>query len=88
MSDLDSIINSMPEKKHELLAALKVLVDNRVFSLLVRAKANQLVNERMDSEDEIALAKEVREHRQTNRILLGFEETAKQLTKGMNDAQI
>lgn len=81
--DLESVINALPEKKQQLLEALKVLADAKVFSLLARANANQLVNERMDSDDDDALTKEIREHRQTNRILLGFEESARELTKGM-----
>jgi hypothetical protein len=86
MGSLESLINSMPEKRQQLLEALKVLVDTKVFSLLARAKANQLVDGRMDSEDEPALISQIRECRQTNKILLGFEESASQLTKGMDDA--
>lgn len=86
MSNLESILNLMPEKKHQLLEALKILVDAKVFSLLARANANQLVDGRMDSDDEVALVSQVRECRQTNKILLGFEESAHQLTKGLDDA--
>jgi hypothetical protein len=82
MDNLQAIIDSKLHVKHELLAALKILVDEQVFTLLARANANQLLDQRMDSEDEVALAKEIREHRQTNRILLGFEATARELTKG------
>ncbi len=84
--DLDSIVERLPgEQKIAVLPALKILVDVGLFSALARANANQLVDGRMDSEDEVALAKEVRDTRQTNRILLGLEESAKQLTKGMED---
>lgn len=86
MVNLESVIDDKPEKRQQLLEALKILVDEKVFSLLARANANQLVHERMDDGDEVALAKEIREQRQTNRILLGLEESAKELTKGMNDA--
>lgn len=81
--ELKALIDTMPERKQQLLEALKILVDAQLFSQLARANTNQLVDGRMDSGDESALVKEVREHRQTNRILLGFEESAKQLTKGM-----
>ena len=84
--DLESILETIPDKKHEVLPALKILVDAGVFSALARANANQLVEGRMDSDDEVALAKEVRDVRQTNRILLGLEESAKQLTKGIENA--
>lgn len=85
---LDSIINSpeLADRKLKLLESLKVLVDAEVFSRLARQNANQLVDGRMDSDDESAIAKEVREIRQTNRILLGLEESAKQLTEGFNNA--
>jgi hypothetical protein len=63
-------------------AALKVLVDAEVFSLLARANSNQLVDGRMDSEDEPALVNQIRECRQTNRILLGFEESATSTNEG------
>lgn len=86
MNDLQSIVNSMPDSKLELQKAFKILADNRVFSLLARANANQLVDERMDFEDEVALAKEVRDHRQTNRILLGLEESAREIAKGIENA--
>jgi hypothetical protein len=69
-----------------LLEALKVLVDTKVFSLLAHANANQLVDGRMDSDDEASVVSQVRECRQTNKILLGFEESADQLTKGIEDA--
>jgi hypothetical protein len=81
--DLESVIDTMPDLKHELLPALKILVDAGVFSKLAHANANQLVDGRMDSDDEAALAKEIRDIRQTNRILLGLEESARQLTKGI-----
>lgn len=73
------------DKQHLLLPALRILANSGLFSALARANANQLVEGRMDSDDEVALAKEVRDVRQTNRILLGLEESAKQLTKGMTD---
>lgn len=88
MVDLDSIIESMPEWKHKLLPALKILADSKLLSAIARANANQLVDGRMDSEDEAAVAKEVREHRQTNRILLGLEDSARELTKGIENAQV
>lgn len=81
--DLKALIETMPERKRQLLEALKILVDAELFSQLARANTNQLVDGRIDSADELALVKEIREHRQTNRILLGFEESAKQLTKGI-----
>lgn len=86
MADLSAIIESMPDRKQQILEALKILVDVKMFTLLARANANQLVDGRMDSEDEDALVKEVREHRQTNRILLGFEESARQILKGHENA--
>lgn len=86
MDNLESIIKSMPEKRQQLLEALKILVDAKIFSLLARANANQLVDGRMDSDDEDTVVSQVRECRQTNKILLGFEESAKQLTKGIENA--
>lgn len=85
MVDLESIISKMPSQD-KLLTALKILVDAGVFSALARANANQLVDRRMDSEDETALVKEIRDIRQTNRILLGLEESARQLVKGIENA--
>jgi len=84
--DLESIVSALsPDQQHRALPALKILVDVGLFSALARANANQLVEGRMDSDDEAALAKEVRDVRQTNRILLGLEESARQLTKGIED---
>jgi hypothetical protein len=84
--DLESIVSALPpDQQHRALPALKILVDVGLFSALARANANQLVEGRMDSDDEVALAKEVRDVRQTNRILLGLEESARQLTKGIED---
>ena len=86
MDNLQTIINSMPDSKFELQKALKVLVDTQLLSKLARANANQLVDQRMDSDDEIALLKEIREQRQTNRILIGLEESARDIVKGIEDA--
>lgn len=87
MVDLESVVNAMPEEKRfVLLPALKILADTGLFSAYARANKNQLVDERMDSDDEAALASEIREMRQTNRIILGLEESAKLLTKGIEDA--
>jgi hypothetical protein len=87
MDDLKRIIDTLPvETKIKVLPALKILADSKLFSLIARANANQLVDGRMDSEDELAIVQEVREHRQTNRILLGFEELVRDLTKGIEDA--
>lgn len=85
--DLEAFVNQLDhEKRQKLLPALAILADVGMFSALARANGNQLVDGRMDSEDEVALAKEVREVRQTNRVLLGLEESAKQLTKGIENA--
>lgn len=85
--ELDRIIAELPvDIRVKILPALKVLVDAQLFSLIARANANQLVDGRMDSEDEAAIVKEVREHRQTNRILLGFEELVRDITKGIENA--
>lgn len=84
--DLESIVKALPgEAQIVVLPALRILVDNGILSALARANGNQLVEGRMDSEDEVALAKEVRDVRQTNRVLLGLEESARQLTKGMSN---
>ena len=83
MVDLESIVKNMPARE-KLLPALKILADSGLLTAYARANANQLVEGRMDSDDEAALAKEVRDVRQTNRILLGLEESARQLTKGMD----
>lgn len=85
MVDLESIVNTLPGDTHKLLSALKILADSGLMTAYARANGNQLVDGRMDSDDEAALAKEVRDVRQTNRVLLGFEESAKQLTKGMTN---
>lgn len=87
MADLKRIIENLPvETRIKVLPALKILVDAQLFSLIARANANQLVDGRMDSDDEAAILKEIREHRQTNRILLGFEELVRDITKGIEDA--
>lgn len=85
MIDLESTIASMPEKRHEIMDALKVLVDTKLLSKAVQWSANQLIDKRMDWEDSDAILKEIREQRQTNRILLGFEESAREITKGMTN---
>lgn len=82
MVNLESIVQQMP-RQEELLPALKILADSGLLTAYARANANQLVDMRMDSDDEVAIAKEVRDIRQTNRILLGFEESARQITKGI-----
>jgi hypothetical protein len=85
--DLEHFVNQLDEEKRQkLLPALGILVEVGMLSALARVNMNQLVDQRMDSEDEAALAKEVREVRQTNRVLLGLEESAKQLTKGIENA--
>lgn len=87
MVDLESVVNSMPEHKLTLLPALKILVDLEVFSQLAHLNTSRMVDERMDSDvDEDTLAKEIREARQTNRILFGLQETARKLTEGMENA--
>jgi hypothetical protein len=84
MPDLESVIKQYyPDQQIELLLALKIIADAGLFSACARASTIQLVSERMDSEDEVAIVKEVRNIRQTNRILLGLEESALQLTKGL-----
>lgn len=84
MVDLEAIISRTDgTNQHEILHALKILVTHNVFGQLAHLNANQLVEGRMDSDDEDALVKEVRDIRQTNRILLGLEESARQLTKGI-----
>jgi hypothetical protein len=85
MVDLESVIKELPGDTHQLLSALKILADSGLMSAYARANGNQLVDGRMDSEDEAAIAKEVRDVRQTNRVLLGFEESAKQITKGISN---
>lgn len=85
MVDLESIVNKLPVDQFKLLTALKILVDSGLIKAITRANGNQLVDARMDSEDEAAIAKEVRDVRQTNRVLLGFEESARELTKGLSD---
>lgn len=86
MVDLETVIRALPgDQQFKTLEALKILVDFKVLSLFARANGNQLVEMRMDSSDEDALVREIREVRQTNRVLLGLEESAKQLTKGMED---
>jgi hypothetical protein len=85
--NLESYVNGIGEEaRQRLLPALVILADMGLFSALARANGNQLVEDRMDSEDEVALAKEVREVRQANRVLLGLEESAKHLTKGIERA--
>ena len=84
MVDLDSVIGSLtPEWQHKLVPALKILAESKLLTACARANSNQLVDGRMDSDDEAAIANEVREIRQTNRILLGLEESARELTKGI-----
>ena len=85
MVDLESVIKELSGDTHQLLSALKILVDSGLMSAYARANGNQLVDGRMDSDDEAAIAKEVRDVRQTNRVLLGFEESAKQITKGISN---
>ena len=85
--ELNQIIEALPvETRVKVLPALKVLVDAKLFTLIARQNANQLVDGRMDSDDEAAVVKEIREHRQTNRILLGFESLIADITKGIEDA--
>ena len=71
-----------PEIRVKMLPCLKVLAESGLLSLIARAKANHLVDGRMDSSDPEAIAKEVLEVRQANRILLGLEESAREITKG------
>ncbi|MGL5935884.1 MAG: hypothetical protein ACRCZI_09720 [Cetobacterium sp.] len=86
MNDLKSVINELPgEYPLKVLPALKILVDAGLFKAVARANGNQLVEGRIDSDDEAALIKEIRETRQTNRVLIGFEESARQLTKGIEE---
>jgi uncharacterized membrane protein len=83
--DLKLVIESLPVDQIKVLLAFKILVESGVFTALARANANHLVDRRMDWENESEIAKEIREIRQTNRILLGLEESARQLTEGMKD---
>ena len=84
--DLDSLLKGMdPGERFSVLPAIKILVEHRVFTRMAHANMNQLVENRLDFEDEAAVVKEIRETRQTNRILLGLEESAKQYLEGMKD---
>jgi len=84
MIDLAFVINRMDTgNRVEVLSALKILVEHNVLGQVAHTNMNQLVDNRMDSEDEVAIVREVRETRQTNRVLLGLEESARQLTKGI-----
>lgn len=85
MVDFDSFLRETDDaQKHEVIHALKILVRHGVLGRLASMNANQLVEGRMDSEDEDALVKEIRDIRQTNRILLGLEESARQILKGID----
>lgn len=83
MVDLEQVIRENdPMNRAEILGALEILVTHNVFGRLAHLNRNHLVDSRMDSEDDVALTKEIREVRQTNRVLLGLEASAKQLTEG------
>lgn len=74
------------EYRITVLPALKILVDSGLLSLVARANTNHLVDNRMDCESEEEIVNEVRKVRQANRILLGLEESARELTKGIENA--
>ena len=79
------IFDQLPEDvRVKILPCLKVLADSGLLSLIARANANHLVDGRMDSDPEV-IAKEVLEVRQANRILLGLEASAKEMTKGIEN---
>lgn len=87
MVDLGSCLASVPElNRGKVLEALKILADAEIFTRLARMNANQLVENRIDSSEEGDLVREIREVRQTNRVLLVLEESARELTKGMDNA--
>jgi len=69
------------ETHRAVVKALGVLTESGIFQILVRDGMNPLIAGRFDSEDEDALLKEIRDLRQTNRFLLGFEESALQFVK-------
>lgn len=86
MVDVAQVIPDIPlEDREEVLSALKILVEQEFFQKLARVNKNQLVDDRFDSFDELALAAEVREVRQTNLVLATLEQSARQLTMKGDD---
>lgn len=86
MVDVAQVIPDIPlEEREKVLSALKILVEQEFFQKLARVNKNQLVDDRFDSFDELALAAEVREVRQTNLVLAILEQSARQLTMKGDD---
>lgn len=86
MVDVAQVIPDIPpEDREKVLSALKILVEQEFFQKLARVNKNQLVDDRFDSFDELALAAEVREVRQTNLVLATLEQSARQLTMKGDD---
>lgn len=68
-----------------IASSLEILVDTGFLTRLARLNKNHLVDSRTDSEDELVILKEVLEVRQTNRVLLTLEESARGIIEELND---
>lgn len=80
MIDMESALKEIPpELLPNVIPALQILVESGLIAHMVRLNKNQLVDGRTDFDDDEAIHKEVRDIRQTNRVLLGFEESAKEI---------
>jgi len=83
-SDFSQIIKELPGDTDKIIGALKILAECGIFTAMSRKNMNRLVDGRVDSDvGDVELAQEIREVRQTNRVLLSLEESAHQITKGM-----
>ena len=82
MVNLDTLLDDLElGARVKVVEALEILVTHEVFVKWATMNMNRLVAGRTDSDDEVAIAKEVRDIRQTNRVLLGLHESARQLFK-------
>lgn len=85
VNNLESVLASMdPGERYTLLPHLKILVESKLLSRMANANVSHFVEGRVDLEDAQKLAEEILDIRQTNRVLLGFEESAREITKGID----
>lgn len=84
MTNIESVLHEFdPAEREKIVQALGILVEAGFMTRLIRLNKNQLVDGRMDWEDQTAVEQEVRDIRQTNRVLLSFQESARQITEKM-----